>query len=137
MNESANTRRPTKWVLAGVGLFLLAVLLGRLLIAGGAAWIALLLVVPILLFAFSAAAGFRFALAATAIFAGTVLAVRWFLAANPLGWILLALLPVLVLSGALVGRVVGLLRTREGRSLEPTEHEILRDEASGPSNRDE
>lgn len=110
MDEARPARRPTTLVLAVVGLFLLAVLFGRLLLAGGTAWLALVVVVPLLVFALTAAVGFRFALAAALAFLLAVLGVRWLLERNPLGWIGLALLPVVAFTGMLVGRVLGQLR---------------------------
>ena len=103
-------RRPTRLVAGAVGLFLVAVLLGRLLLAGGAAWVAFALVLPVLLFVLSAASSFRFALVATALFVAAVLAIRWFLGRSPLGWIPLLLLPVLLFTAMLVGRVLAQMR---------------------------
>jgi hypothetical protein len=116
MDEASAGRRPTRIVLGGAALFLVAVFLARLLIAGGAAWLAFGLVVPVLLFALTAAAGFRFALAASLLFVAVVLALRWFLERSPTGWIALLLLPVLVFTAVLVGRVMGQLkRDRDAR----------------------
>ena len=110
MEDEGTGRRPTKTVLGAAGLFFLAVLLGRLLIAGGPAWIAFLVALPILLFVLSAAAGFRFALGATLVFALTVLAVRWFLERNPTGWAVLALLPIVAFTALIVGKVLAQMR---------------------------
>lgn len=110
MEERASARRPTTMVLATAGLFLLAVLLGRLLLAGGAAWAALVVAVPLLVFALSAAVSFRFGLVGAVLFVLVVLGVRFVLERNPLGWIGLALLPVVALSALLVGNVLGQLR---------------------------
>lgn len=103
-------RRPTRLVGGAVVLFLVAVLLGRLLLAGGAAWVALALVLPVLLLVLTAAASFRFALLATGLFVAAVLAVRWFLGWSPTGWIPLLLLPVLAFTAMLVGRVLAQMR---------------------------
>lgn len=110
MDEAPDGRRPTRLVLAGAGLFLLAVFLARLLIAGGAAWVAFAACLPILLFVLTARAGFRFALLSTAIFALAVLALRWFLERAPGGWVVLVLLPVVAFTGLLVGRVLAQMR---------------------------
>ena len=110
MDETAGGRRPTKPVLGAIFLFLLAVFLARLLLAGGAAWIAFAACVPILLFVLSAAVSFRFALAATALFVALVLGLRWFLEGSPTGWIPLLLLPVVAFTGLLAGRVLAQMR---------------------------
>lgn len=118
MEGSPNARRPTTAIIAAAGLFLLAVLLGRLLIAGGGAWVALLIVVPILVFALSAAVSLRFGLVVAASFIIVVLGVRWLLQQNPLGWIGLALLPIVALTAALVGRVLAQMRRDHRERLE-------------------
>lgn len=110
MDEEAAGRRPTKAVLGAILLFVLAVFLARLLIAGGAAWVAFAACVPILLFVLSAAVGFRFALAVTAAFTLAVLALRWFLEQAPTGWIPLLLLPVVAFTAMLAGRVLAQMR---------------------------
>lgn len=110
MDEAPTGRRPTRFVGAGIALFVVAVFLARLLIAGGAAWVAFGICVPILLFVLSAAVGFRFALASTAVFVLLVLALKWFLERSPTGWVALLLLPVLAFTAMLVGRVLAQMR---------------------------
>ncbi|MFA5943919.1 MAG: hypothetical protein WC876_05585 [Candidatus Thermoplasmatota archaeon] len=110
MDDAAGGRRPTKAVVGAILLFVLAVFLARLLVAGGAAWALFAVCVPILVFVLSAAVGFRFALAATAVFAFVVLALRWFLKQSPTGWIPLLLLPVVAFTALLVGRVLAQMR---------------------------
>jgi hypothetical protein len=110
MDEAPPGRRPTRLVAAAVVLFLVAVLLGRLLLAGGAAWVALALIVPLVLFVLTAASSFRVALVATGLFVLGVLAVRWLLERTPTGWVPLLLLPVLAFTAMLVGRVLGQMR---------------------------
>ena len=110
MDGEAAGRRPTKAVIGGILLFLLAVFLARLLIEGGAAWVAFAACVPILLFVLSAAVSFRFALVVTAVFVLVVLALRWFLTASPTGWIPLLLLPVVAFTAMLAGRVVAQMK---------------------------
>jgi hypothetical protein len=107
--ESAG-RRPTKAILGAILLFVLAVFLARLLIAGGVAWVAFAACVPILLFVLSAAVSFRFALVATLAFTLAVLALRWFLERAPTGWIPLLLLPVVAFTAMLAGRVLAQMR---------------------------
>ena len=116
MDEGSAGRRPTRFILGGVVLFVVAVFLARLLVAGGSAWVALAVAVPLLLFVLTAASGFRFALAVGAAFVVLVLALKWFLTRSPTGWVALLLLPVLVFTAVLVGRVLGQLkRDRDAR----------------------
>lgn len=110
MAEDPAGRRPTKLVLAGVGLFVLAVVLGRLLVAGGAAWSLLALALPVVLIALGATVGWTAALVLTSGFTIAVLATRWFVLDNPGGWVALLLLPVVALTALIVGRVLGQLR---------------------------
>lgn len=110
MDEVAGGRRPTKAIIGAILLFLLAVFLARLLLAGGAAWIAFAACVPLLLFVLSAAVSFRFALAATTAFVLAVLGLRWFLEQSPTGWIPLLLLPVVAFTAMLAGRVLAQMR---------------------------
>ncbi|MEA3136609.1 MAG: hypothetical protein QOC71_890 [Thermoplasmata archaeon] len=110
MDEEAEARRPTKAVIGAILLFVLAVFLARLLIEGGAAWVAFAACVPILLFVLSAAVSFRFALVVTLAFAVLVLALRWFLERSPTGWIPLLLLPVVAFTAMLAGRVLAQMR---------------------------
>jgi hypothetical protein len=120
MAEPSGGRRPTRVVLLAVALFALAVFLARLLLAGGSAWAAFLVVVPILLFALTAAVGFRVALAGTLVFSLAVLALREFLQRVPSGWVALVLLPVVAFTAVLVGRVLAVLRHQ--RRLEDEAH---------------
>jgi hypothetical protein len=110
MDEEAEARRPTKAVIGAILLFVLAVFLARLLIAGGAAWFAFAACIPILLFVLSAAVGFRFALVVAAVFVVLVLGLRWFLEQSPTGWIPLLLLPVVAFTAMLAGRVLAQMR---------------------------
>ena len=110
MDEEEAGRRPTKGVVGAILLFLLAVFLARLLIEGGAAWVAFALCVPLLLFVLSAAVSFRFALAVASAFTLLVLGLRWFLQQSPTGWIPLLLLPVVAFTAMLAGRVLAQMR---------------------------
>lgn len=110
MDLEAAGRRPTKAVIGAILLFLLAVFLARLLLAGGAAWVAFAACVPVLLFVLSAAVSFRFALAVTTVFVLLVLGLRWFLEGSPTGWIPLLLLPVVAFTAMLAGRVLAQMR---------------------------
>jgi ABC-type uncharacterized transport system permease subunit len=93
-----------------VALFVAAVFLARLLLAGGAAWVAFALCLPVVLFVLTARAGFRAALAVTAGFTLLVLGLKWVLRRSPTGWVVLLLLPVLLLTAVLAGRVLAQLR---------------------------
>lgn len=110
MEPTPDGRRPTKVVLAGVALFLLAVVLGRLLVAGGGAWIVFVAALPVALVVVSRFAGWGGAVFVTLLFALAVLAVRWFVQVNPAGWAALLLLPVVAFTGLVVGRVLAKLR---------------------------
>lgn len=123
MDEEVDSRRPTKAVIGAILLFLLAVFLARLLVEGGAAWIAFAACVPILVFVLSAAVSFRFALAVAFAFTLLVLALRWFLEQSPTGWIPLLLLPVVAFTAMLAGRVLAQMRkdraSRSAGAVEP------------------
>jgi len=98
----------------GVGLvvFLLAVLMGRLLMAPGDLWKFFVIALPVLLILLSLVLGFVRAVALVAFFACTVLAVRWLVLAGP-GWPIILLVPVLALSLMLVLRVLAALRNQK------------------------
>ena len=111
MDEAPAGRRPTRWVLGAAALFAVAVFLARLLLVGGAGWVAFALAVPVLLVALTAAVSFRFAAATVVAFSALVLGLRWLLErSQSQGWIALLLLPVLAFTAVLVGRVLGSLR---------------------------
>lgn len=110
MDGTAEARRPTRWLLGLLALFVVAVFLARLLLAGGAAWVAFGVCVPIVLFVITARAGFRVALVVTVAFTLLVLGLKWFLQGSPTGWVALLLLPVLLFTAVLVGRVLGQMR---------------------------
>lgn len=110
MDGEPGARRPTRFALGAVALFVVAVFLARLLLAGGAAWVAFAACVPVVLFVITARAGFRVALVVTALFTLLVLGLRWFLQGSPTGWIALLLLPVLLFTAVLAGRVLAQMR---------------------------
>ena len=110
MDGEPGARRPTRLALAGVLLFVVAVFLARLLIEGGAAWLLFGVLIAVVLFAITARAGFRVALAVTAGFTLLVLGLRWVLERSPTGWVILLLLPVLLFTAVLAGRVLGQMR---------------------------
>jgi hypothetical protein len=110
MDDVAGGRRPTKAVVGVILLFLLAVFLARLLLEGGAAWVAFAACVPILLFVLSAAVSFRFAVVSTLVFIAVVLGLRLFLQESPTGWIPLLLLPVVAFTAMLAGRVLAQMK---------------------------
>lgn len=110
MDASPGSRRPTAAVLGAIVLFAVAVFLARLLLAGGAAWVAFAACVPVVLFVLTARVGLGPALGATAAFTALVLGLRWFLERAPTGWVALLLLPVVALTALLVGRVLAQMR---------------------------
>lgn len=110
MDAQADGRRPTKLVLVGVLVFVVAVVLGRLLVAGGAAWVLFGLALPLLLVVLGRALGLRAALVLAGVFTAAVLGTRWFMQHNPAGWIALLLLPVVALTALVVGKVLGQMR---------------------------
>lgn len=119
MEDAVNRRRPTTLVLSAVGLFLLAVFLGRVLVAGGAVWVLLALALPLVLLATSAAFGIRAGLLFTLTFSTGVLGIRWLLRENPTGWIGLLLIPVVALTAFVVGRVLAQMRRRPDTQVPP------------------
>lgn len=129
MQSEAPGRRPTKLVLVALGLFVLSVFLGRLLVTGGGAWIVFALALPVALLLLSRLAGWGGSFLLTGAFALAVLAARWFVQANPAGWAALLLLPVVALTGLIVGRV--LAKLREPRAAQ-TEEASAKD-TQGPS----
>lgn len=111
MDETPAGRRPTKLVLAGVAAFVVAVVLGRLLVAGGAAWVLFALALPVVLVVLGRLVGAA-GLVLTALFTCAVLATRWFVRDSSAGWVAILLLPVVALTALVVGRVLGQLRRR-------------------------
>lgn len=128
MEQATPGRRPTKLVLAGVGLFVLAVFLGRLLVAGGVGWLVFALAVPVTLVVLSRLAGWRGAFVLTLFFALAVVAARWFVQVNPTGWAALLLLPVVAFTVVIVARVLGKLREPAPEESDP----VAPDEPKGP-----
>jgi hypothetical protein len=112
MDEAGAARRPTRFVLAGVALFVVAVVLARLLLVGGKGWLAFAAAVPILLLVVTARSSFPFALGVTALFTVAVFALKWLLQRSSTGWVALLLLPVVAFTAVLVGRVLGQLRAQ-------------------------
>src|ERR1051326_9524764 len=110
MDEAAAARRPPRLVRGAVSLFVLAVFLARLLLAGGAGWVAFAVALPVLVFVLTARSNLRFALGVGLGFTVAVLLLRWFLQRSPTGWVVLLLLPVVVLTAVLAGRVVAQMR---------------------------
>jgi hypothetical protein len=110
MDQANEGRRPTKVVLVGVLVFIVAVILGRLLVAGGALWALFAIAVPVVIVILGRSVGWGAGLVLTVLFTVAVLGTRWLLQNNPGGWIALLLLPVVALTALLVGRVLGMLR---------------------------
>lgn len=110
MEESTERRHPTRFVVVGLVLFVLAVVLGRSLLAGGVVWVLFVLALPALLFALASLIGFRGALVMVLAFMVLTLGVRWLLQESAAGWIALLLLPMVIVTAIVVGRVVAVLR---------------------------
>jgi len=105
----AEASRPGGIVAVAAGLFLLAILLGRLLVAGGAGWAVFAIVSPVLLIALATKIRFLPALLAVAAFAGAALLFRWLMLGG-IGWPVLLLLPVVAATAAIAGRVLAAMR---------------------------
>ena len=110
MEEGLGGRRPTRLVLSALGLFVLAVVVGRLVFYGGVGWALLAFLLPVIVIALGVGLGFRLALAMTAGFLGIVLLVRWLLVLDVAAWIVLMLLAVVALTALVVGKVLAALR---------------------------
>jgi hypothetical protein len=91
---------------AGVLLFVLAVLLARLALAGGEAWIILAVALPVVCFVLATRIRLLPALAVTALFAGAVLAFRYFLLGFDYALPALLVLPAVALAWLVAGKVV-------------------------------
>lgn len=113
--------RPGWAVAAGAGLFLLAVLMGRLLVAGGAGWAVFAFAAPALLVALAVRIRFLPALAVVAGFCLLALAFRWLLLGG-VGWPALLLLPVVAVPAFVAGKVLAALRRdRKAKAALPAE----------------
>jgi hypothetical protein len=93
-----------------VAVFVGAVVVARMLLAGGAGWVAFALLLPVLLVVLGRVLGLGRAALLVGLFAAATLAVRALLTAPRLGWSLLVLVPVLGLSAFVASRVVVALR---------------------------
>ncbi len=111
--------RPVRPLLVGVVLFLLAVLVARLVLAGGIAWVVLAVVLPILVLALATKIRLLPAVVVAALFAGAVVAFRWFFLESEVAWAVLLILPAVTLGLVVAFKVVAALRN--GPSLEEKE----------------
>src|SRR5687767_6795105 len=84
---------PGRIVAAGIGLYLVAILIARLVIAGGLAWALLGVLSLVLLIVLASRAGFVFALVAVAVVAALAWGFRLVMVSG-LGWPALLLLPI-------------------------------------------
>lgn len=110
--------RPVRPVLVGVVLFVLAVFVARLVLAGGTAWIVLAVVLPILTVALATRIRLLPAVAVAALFAGAVVAFRWFLQESDLALVGLLVLPAVVMAVVVAAKVVAALRQKENPAAE-------------------
>lgn len=104
--------RPVRPVLAAVVLFVLAVFLARLMLAGGTAWIVLAVAFPIVTFALATRIRLVPALVVAALFAGAVVAFRFFLLENDKALFILLVLPAVVMGLVVAVKVFRSLRSR-------------------------
>ncbi len=98
--------RPVGFALALVLLFAAAVVLGRLLVAGGALWILVLLAIPILLVLLGRAVGVPAAIVVLVVFVLVVLASRSLLSDPRAGWVPFVLVPIAAIMTGLAVAVV-------------------------------
>src|SRR5438552_2663643 len=97
-DEGPRAARPVRLAVLVAAAWLLAVLVARLLLAGGTGWVVFALMLPVLLVVLGRALGLGPAVLLVALLATATLAMRALLATPRLGWALVALVPVLGLS---------------------------------------
>ncbi|MEA3204028.1 MAG: hypothetical protein QOI63_1708 [Thermoplasmata archaeon] len=110
-DEGPRGGRPVRFALALVAAWLVAIVMARLLLAGGAGWVLFALALPALLLVLGRLMGLGAAVVLVGFFAAATLGMRLLLAAPRIGWALVVLLPVLGLSAFIAARVVLALRT--------------------------
>ncbi len=115
--------KPVGFALALVAVFMGAVVLGRLLIAGGALWGLLLLAGPLVVVLLARAVGLPAALVVLVGFLLVVLASRSLLAEPKAGWIVFVLVPVAAATTGLAASVVKALASKRGKPEEKNEKE--------------
>jgi hypothetical protein len=102
--------RPVRLVLLLLAAFVAAVACARMLLAGGAGWVAFALLLPVLLLVLGRWLGVARAFVLVAFFAAATLGLRAVLSTPRIGWSLLLLVPVLGFSTLVATRVVLMLR---------------------------
>jgi len=100
---------------AAFACIILAFLVGRLLFHGGWAWVLFGALLPIILLVTALLLGFVRAILFVGIFAGGALAIGMLARDNPMGWIVLLLMPALAFALALCVKVVLQLLRQRGR----------------------
>ncbi|MEK6984881.1 MAG: hypothetical protein AABX89_00660 [Candidatus Thermoplasmatota archaeon] len=104
--------KPVGFALALVAVFLGAVVVGRLLLVGNAAWGLVLLASPFLVVLMARLAGLPAALLVLAVFVLVALASRSLLAEPKAGWVVFLLVPVAALTTGLAASVVKALTAK-------------------------
>lgn len=104
--QAVEQRRIPRPAILAILLFVVAVLLGRLLLEGGWAWMVFAVVVPLLVLAGASRVGWRVASALATFFTAIVLLARWIQLRFGIGWIVMLLLLVVGFTAMLAGRVV-------------------------------
>lgn len=104
--------KPIGFALALVAVFLGAVVLGRLLLVGNAAWGLVLLAAPFLVALMARLTGFPAALLVLGVFVLVALASRSLLAEPKAGWVVFLLVPVAALTTGLAASVVKALTAK-------------------------
>jgi hypothetical protein len=103
--------RPVRLALLMVAAWLCAIVIARLLLAGGAGWVLFALALPVLLLVLGRLLGVGRAVVLVGFFAAATLAMRALLTTPKLGWALVLLVPVVGLSAFVAARVVLALRS--------------------------
>jgi hypothetical protein len=109
-DEASRGGRPVRLALVLVVAWLLAIVVARLLLAGGAGWVVFALALPVLLLVLGRLWGVGAAVVVVSFFTAATLAMRALLTTPRLGWALALLVPVLGLSVSIAARVVLALR---------------------------
>ena len=111
---------PGAVVAAGIGLYLLALLVARLVIQGVFGWWILGGMSVILVLVLASRAGFGVGLVVVGLFVGLAVAFRWVMQSG-LGWPVLLLFPVVAITAVIAGKVLGALKADRVRSRTPPE----------------
>lgn len=117
-------------VATAFALAFLALVMARLLVQGGWAWVLFAVLLPVILLALVAILGWVLALLGTAFFASCVLAFRA-VVTSELGWVAVAMVPVAAFSAMLGVRVVRRLRAPRGDGAAPVDEPVAPEPRQG------